>query len=261
MKSFVFGLLFALISSAYGKTCQLENNLTEGQLKALNKASRINRVLLNSSMLGKNVYEIKLLTNKDDGQMLVLLGEAHIKGPRSSKLGKNLVEAFKMRMLEGVPKPEIDYISANIPALSNSLGWQRSLMKLLTFNFYGSSISEAREDGLTFLPGFNLVTYNNKAVANEDTGSVASVVSLLQRLGDYNQKGINLPLETGAFIKPAADDSYLLEARNLRMANNIVTYLKALELEAPVLIMVGSAHIKGLTELLRQQGHVPCDNF
>ena len=85
-------LVFLFAFTAQAKVCDLSQTLTKKQIKLLKKAQKLKRFGPNRSLFGKNVYKVDLLSNDD--KLLVLVGEAHIKGPRSSRLGKKIVKAF-----------------------------------------------------------------------------------------------------------------------------------------------------------------------
>ena len=73
------------------------------------------------------------------------------------------------------------------------------------------------------------------------------------------QEGLNLPLEVGSFLTPSEDDSYILEARNVRMASNIVTYLESEDVRGTPLVLLGAAHNPGMIELLKNDGYKRCN--
>ena len=79
--------------SVQAKDCDLSKGLSRKQIKVLKKASKLKRVGPNRSLLGKHVYKVDILKDSSD-QFIVLLGEAHIKGIRSSRLGKKVVKNF-----------------------------------------------------------------------------------------------------------------------------------------------------------------------
>lgn len=259
MKHLSLVLVLLMSFSVFAKDCDLSKGLTEKQIKILKKAGNIHRIGLNRTLLGKEVYEIDILSTDNDDQFVVLLGEAHIKGPRSSIMGKRLNKAFKLRMLEGIPKAESDYISENNDELSDSLGWQRILARVITFNFFGSTISAAQKKGLTFLPGYNAVLLNKKVIKREKTETAQDVLKLLPSLIENSEKGLNLPLEVGQFLTPSTDESYILEARNVRMASNITTYLDNRLVQGTPLVILGAAHNPGIAELLAADGFEKCD--
>jgi len=253
-------ILFLMISfSIEAKVCNLSKGLSLKQIKTLKRAKKINRLGLNRIILGEKVYKIDILSTEDDQQFIVLLGEAHIKGPRSSFMGKQLTKAFKLRMLEGIPKDEYDYIVRNIEALNNALGWQRVVARILTFNFFGSTISVAGKNGLTFLAGYNAVRLNKKIIKKAPTKTVDDIKNLLPKLLPYTRKGLNLPLEVGEFLTPSSSDAYILKARNIRMTANLISYLEDDNIVGTPLVIIGAAHNKGMMKLLEQDGYKRCD--
>lgn len=253
-------ILALLVSfSINAKDCDLSKGLSKKQIKLLKKAQKINRIGLNRTLLGKEVYEVDVLSTDNDEQFIVLLGEAHIKGPRSSIMGKRLNNAFKLRMLEGIPKAESDYISENNDELSDSLGWQRILARVITFNFFGSTISAAQKDGLTFLPGYNAVLLDKKVIERAKTETAEDVLKLLPSMIEKTEDGLNLPLEVGQFLTPSTSESYILDARNVRMASNVITYLDNELVKGTPLVILGSAHNPGMAELLKADGFEKCE--
>lgn len=250
-----------LIFSAQAKVCDLSKGLNKDQIKTLKKAKKLKRIGPNGALLGKNVYEVDVLSNDQD-EFVVILGEAHIKGPRSAIRGKKVVNDFRTRLLEGVPKAEIEYIQANNPDLSSSLGWQRVLARIITFNFFGSTITASQKDGVTFLPGYDAVLFNKKPILKERTDTAEDVIEILEGLSNKHKEEINLPLEAGEFLTPNSTDSYILDARNVRMAANIVKYMEISELKGETpLAIVGAAHNPGLVKLLKKSGLERCSNF
>ncbi len=259
MKHLSLVLILLVSFSVSAKDCDLSKGLSKNQIKLLNKAKKINRIGLNRTLLGKEVYEVDVLSTDNDDRFVVLLGEAHIKGPRSSIMGKRLNKAFKLRMLEGIPKAEAEYISNNNDELNDALGWQRVLARVITFNFFGSTISAAQKKGLTFLPGYNAVLLNKKVIKREKTDTAEDVLKLLPSMIEKSEKGLNLPLEVGQFLTPSSSESYILEARNVRMASNIITYLDNDLVKGTPLVILGSAHNPGIADLLKADGFEKCD--
>lgn len=250
-------LVFLFAFTAQAKVCDLSQTLTKKQIKLLKKAQKLKRFGPNRSLFGKNVYKVDLLSNDD--KLLVLVGEAHIKGPRSSRLGKKIVKAFDLRMLEGVPMAEVKYIEKNNEDLDDALGWQRTLAKISTFNFAGSTISVAQKRGLTFLPGYDAILLDNDVIQKEKTETAKEVLYHLSGLIQNADQGLNLPLEVGPFLTPSEEDSYLLEARNVRMVSNILTYLGSRDVRGTPLIIVGAAHNPGMIKLLNNDGYERCN--
>lgn len=253
----MFILLLAF--SAQAKDCDFSKGMSKKQIKILKRANKIHRIGPNRALLGKKVYEIDILSTTGDEQFVVLLGEAHIKGPRSSIMGKRLVSNFKLRMLEGIPKAESDYISNNNDELNDALGWQRVLARVITFNFFGSTISVAQKKGLSFLPGYDAVMLNKEVISRDETDTADDVLVLLPDLIDKSTKGLNLPLEVGEFLTPSSDESYILEARNVRMASNIITYLDHEDVSGTPIVILGSAHNEGIAKLLETNDFKKCE--
>ena len=244
--------------SVQARDCDLSKGLSRKQIKVLKKASKLKRVGPNRSLLGKHVYKVDILKDSSD-QFIVLLGEAHIKGIRSSRLGKKVVKNFEVRMLEGIPKAEADYITENNDQLDDALGWKRVLASLLTFNIKGSTITDAQKRGLTFLPGYQGILLNRDIIAEVKTKTARDVLKYLPNLLQNTERGLNLPLEVGAFLTPTEDDSYILDERNVRMVSNIVTYMESGLLKGTPLAIVGMAHNPGMIDLLREDGYSRCN--
>ncbi|MBI2522424.1 MAG: TraB/GumN family protein [Bdellovibrio sp.] len=252
----VFVLL--LSSFAYSSECNLEQGLTQKQLKALRSADAIKRVGVNRILLGREVYDVAVVYNPQNNQFVAFLGEAHIKGPRSSVLGKRVVKQFPVRLVEGIPRREAEYIDQNLKDLSKSLGWQRVLLRYLTFNPFGSTITSAQKQGYTFLPGYDLVLLNKKRLSRVATDTSEEIVSLVSADMLASGEYLNLPMESGDFITPSTKDSYILDARNVRMAKNIVFYIEEQVVKKTPLVVVGAAHLPGLLELLEESGYERC---
>ena len=257
MKLMAFLALF-LAFTAQAKNCDLSEGLSRKQIKVLKKANKLKRIGPNRTLLGKHVYKVDILKNPYD-QFIVLLGEAHIKGVRSSRLGKKVVKNFNVRMLEGIPKAEADYIQENNDQLDDALGWKRVLASLLTFNIKGSTITDAQKRGLTFLPGYQGILLNRDVIAEVKTKTSKDVLKYLPNLLQNTERGLNLPLEVGPFLTPSEDDSYILNDRNLRMVSNIVDYLDSGLIKGTPLAIVGAAHNPGMIELLREDGFTRCN--
>lgn len=257
------GLL--LSTNIWSKECNLNKGLSKKQLKTLKRAKKIKRVGPNATLLGKNVYQVDILSNSDESRFLILLGEAHIKGPRSSYLGSKVVKEFPLRLLEGIPKKESLYIAENLQQLNDSLGWQRIAARVITFNFFGSTITHAQKKGVSFYPGYSLYTLNKKEFKlNAPTETAQDIIDLFQQLGkEFKQykKGVNLPLEVGRFETPSTNSDYILVKRNERMVDSLMEYQSANLLQKTNLIIVGSAHNKGMIELLGREDFLKCDNF
>jgi len=249
-----------LISSlSYAKQCRLSDGLSEKQIKVLKQADRIHRVFINRILLGREVYSVNLVHNESSDQFIAFLGETHIKGPRSSVVGKKVVKQFPVRMLEGVPKQETDYIAQNISDLDDTIGWKRNLLKYLTFNPFGSTIVTAEKRGYTFLPGYDAVLYNKKILYRKPTTKTEDVVAAIDESMLKSNMPLNLPLEAGAFLTPSNGDAYILQARNRRMASNILYYVEHKVVKKTPLVVVGAAHTPGLIEILRSSGYESCD--
>jgi len=261
--SILLGLLLSF--SVNAKVCNLDTGLTKKQIKTIKVAKKIKRVGPNSVLLGKHVYEVDVMSDKDSN-FIVLVGEAHIKGPRSAIIGKKLVKAFPVRMLEGVPGDEVRELIRKSPEFGGVLGYQRVLARYLTFNFFGSTINVARKRGLLFDLVNNQVIEDKKVVLNTTLNNAFDISTSLELLNDFGKKGINLPLEIGRYIEPSKEESYILDARNVRMAENIINYstsgVERISGAGAMLVIIGSAHNPGIVKLLKDTSELEkCDNI
>lgn len=261
--SILLGLLLSFGVNA--KVCDLESGLTKKQLKSIKKAMKIQRVGPNGALLGKNVYEVDILSDKDSN-LVVLVGEAHIKGLRSARIGKKLVKAFPVRMLEGVPNDEVRELIRRHPEFSGTLGYQRVLARFLTFNFFGSTIHQASKRGLLFDLVNDQVIEKEKVVLETTLDNAFDIAASLEKLEGFGEKGVNLPLEIGRYIEPSKEESYILDARNVRIAENIVNYRSAnaarIDSAGAPLVIVGAAHNPGIVKLLEKTSSLEkCDNI
>ncbi|HAZ14149.1 MAG: hypothetical protein A2X86_02715 [Bdellovibrionales bacterium GWA2_49_15] len=261
----MFKLLAALVlvgsALAHSSECNFEQGMTSKQLKVLRSADAIKRIGLNKVMFGREVYDVAIIRNPESNQFVAFLGEAHIKGPRSAVVGKKVVNQFPVRLVEGIPKLESEYMAQNLPAMSKSIGWQRILLSYLTFNPFGSTITAAQRHGYTFLPGYDLILLDKKRLARVPTKTSEEIVSYVTPEMLASDDFINLPMESGAFITPSSNDSYILDARNIRMAKNIAFYIDEQVVRKTPLVVVGAAHLPGLLELLADKGYEKCSNF
>jgi len=261
--SILLSLFLSLNISA--KVCDLNSGLTKKQIKSINKAKKIKRVGPNSVLLGKNIYQVDVMSDKDSN-FVVLLGEAHIKGLRSSLIGKKIIKSFPVRMLEGVPADEVKELVRKSPDLGAALGYQRVLARYLTFNFFGSTINDARKKGLSFDLVNDRVIENKKIVLKTKLDDAFDIATSLDSLSNYGERGINLPLEIGRYIVPSSEESYILDERNVRMAENIVNYTtansKRIDDVKAKLVIIGSAHNPGIIKLLEENSDLEkCDNI
>ena len=264
MKFQILIVLF-LSFSVNAKICNLNSGLTKKQIKTIKKAKKIKRVGLNGVLLGKNVYKVDIMSD-NNSNFVVLLGEAHIKGPRSSIIGKKLVKAFPVRMLEGVPRDEVKELIRKSPEFSGVLGYQRILARFLTFNFFGSTIDVARKRGLVFDLVNDQVIEGKDVVLKTTLDNAFDIASSLESLSNFGKKGVNLPLEIGRYIEPSKEESYILDARNVRMAENIINFRTAgssrIDSAGAALVIIGSAHNPGIVKLLTESSELEkCDNL
>ena len=146
----VFSIVLSTQAFAQNIDCRIDSLLTKKQLSFLSKAKDIKRIGLNKLILGENVFKIEILNNKITNRLLVFLGEAHVKGPRSSYLGKKIIGQFNVRIIEGVPGAEVEAMKKNYPELYSSIGWKRAVFQYLSFNPFESTIYDASKNGKNF---------------------------------------------------------------------------------------------------------------
>lgn len=236
--------------------CQLGARLTDSQINLLKKAENISRVGLNKALLGTDVYRVQIMNNKLTNKLVVFLGETHIKGLRSSLIGKKLVKEFNYRLVEGVPKEEVETIKEKYPDLYSGIGWKRELFAILTFNPFGSTIGKVLSAGDTIG-----VTKLSKAVEYNDGDFVynqSNLNNVIDLISKVKSKRINFPMEFGQYIEPKKDDTYILNLRNKRMAANIALVSEALSDKGDQLVVVGYAHLSGLKDLLEKKSFESC---
>jgi hypothetical protein len=91
-------------------------------------------------------YGIRLLASPDD-RLLVVLGEAHLKLEEASRTGKELVDAFELRGVEGFPRHRV--LAGR--ALKVLIDAPRALVRALSLGFVkDSTILDARRAGSGF---------------------------------------------------------------------------------------------------------------
>ena len=137
-------------------------------------------------------------------------------------------------------------------------GGKRVVARVLTFNFKGSTITDAQKRGLTYLPGYKGILLDKNLIEEEIMKTSDDILESLPKYIDRSKRGLNLPLEVGSFLTPSENDSYLIEERNVRMASNIQAYLDSDLIKGTPLIILGSAHNSGIVDLLNQEGYKNC---
>lgn len=252
----LFSLVLNAQTFAQNVDCKLETSLTKKQISSLTKIENIKRIGLNKTILGDEVYKIKILNNKITNQLLVFLGETHIKGPRSSYLGKKLIKQFNVRIIEGVPSAEVQAMKKNNPELYSSIGWKRKVFQYLTFNPFESTIYDVSDYGENF--GINELTQATKERGPNNEYTIKDLFLLQKVLSQSNESFYNIPMEFGDYLEPSGSDQYILEARNVRMAKNIEIITEATADRGPQLVVVGMAHIPGLVEILTTKNFEVC---
>lgn len=91
-------------------------------------------------------YGIRLLASPD-GRLLVVLGEAHLKLEEASRTGKELVDAFELRGVEGFPRRRV-FAGRALKVLIDA---PRALVRTLSLGFVkDSTILDARRAGSGF---------------------------------------------------------------------------------------------------------------
>ena len=252
----VFSIVLSTQAFAQNIDCRIDSLLTKKQLSFLSKAKDIKRIGLNKLILGENVFKIEILNNKITNRLLVFLGEAHVKGPRSSYLGKKIIGQFNVRIIEGVPGAEVEAMKKNYPELYSSIGWKRAVFQYLSFNPFESTIYDASKNGKNF--GLDELT---KATKDRDANNEYTKKDLedLQKVISRSEESIyNVPMEFGDYLEPSSSDQYILAARNVRMAKNIEIITEATRAKGHQLVVVGMAHIPGIIDILKNKNFEVC---
>jgi hypothetical protein len=258
-KGFVALLTLAISSQLFATDCKLDTRLTKKQLSSIGRADGINRVGLNRILLGASVYDVAVLNNKETNEILVMLGETHIKGPRSALLGSKVLKNYKVRMVEGVPSEEVAEMQRTNPELYDTITWKRKVLQILTFNLFGSTIDVAIDNNNSQTIGYKALNQMTKERDSNNEYSDKSIQNLKKTIKASDKKFVNFPIEFGDFLKPSSSDSYILHARNIRMAKNINAISEASANEKGAqLVVVGAAHLPGLVSLLNDKNFESC---
>jgi hypothetical protein len=236
--------------------CKLDTLLSEKQLHTLSQADQIKRVFLNKAMLGPDVYKVKVLNNKKTNQLLVFLGETHIKGPRSSYIGKKMANEYSVRIIEGVPKAEMEAMAKNDPEIYSAMTWKRKVFQYLTFNPFGSTIHTAMKTG----ENFGLKELSQAVIDRDANGEYTEkdAQNLKELVAQTKNPIINLPMEFGDYLEPSRENDYILTARNERMAKNISLISEVTAVKGPQLVIIGYGHLPGLINLLESKEFEVC---
>lgn len=261
-KNLIFGTLLSLSFSvqvfAQSVDCRLDTILTKKQLSSLKKGDDIKRVGLNKTLLGRDIYKIQILNNKKTNQPLVLLGEAHIKGFRSSLIGKSIVKQFTVRLVEGVPEAEMKAMAAADPEFYSGVTWKRNLLQYMLLNPFESTIYDAVKSGDNLeIAQLNAITKERDAHNEYTAKDLLDFKGLIQKT---NSPTVNANMEFGDYLKPSSSDDYVLTARNIRMAKNISFISEAAASKGAQLVIVGSAHLPGLISLLKNKDFEVCES-
>ena len=228
--------------------CKLDTRLTKDQISAITKAKKLTRSGLNSSILGSYVYRIEILNNKKSNQLLVMLGETHIKGAKSSAIGKEMLKQFSVRITEGIPLEEAAELKKNYPEVYAEIGWKRTVLSYVLFNPFGSTIKDAEKQGKVFEIKELTDAVKNRNSNNDYTEQgVKNIRNLVASAGN---RYLNINMEFGDFINPSDSESYIINDRNIRMAKNISIITKATSEKGPQLVIVGSDHVFTIAGLL-----------
>lgn len=261
-KNLIIGTLLSLSFSAQvfaqNVDCRLDTILTKKQISSLKKADDIKRVGLNKTLLGRDIYNVKVLNNKNTNQLLVFLGEAHIKGLRSSLIGKSIVKQFAVRLVEGVPEAEMKAMAAADPEFYSGVTWKRNLLQYMLLNPFESTIYDAVKSGHNLaMDELNAITKERDAHNEYTAKDLESFKTLIQKT---NSSTVNANMEFGDYLKPSSSDDYVLTARNIRMAKNISFISEASATKGAQLVIVGAAHLPGLISLLEKKDFEVCES-
>ncbi len=252
----VFSLVLSAQTFAQNVDCRIDTLLTKKQISSISKAQNIKRIGFNKVILGEAVYKVEILNNKTTNQLLVFLGEAHVKGPRSSYIGKKIIGQFKVRIIEGVPNAEVEAMKIKSPELYSAVGWKRVVFQYLTFNPFDSSIRDVTKNGENF--GINELTEATKERDKNNEYTKKDLLDLQKTLSRSEESIYNIPMEFGDYLEPSSSDEYILAQRNIRMSKNIEIITEATAEKGPQLVVVGMAHLPGLIEILRNKNFEVC---
>ena len=149
-----------------------------------------------------------------NGEFVVLFGESHAKSKKSWEEGERAIKTFKSI---GIETSNLD----EIPTWLSNLAWkERAVLDFIAYKVFG--LKESSRD----------TAKKNKKVL------------------DLEVKPVNQN-----FDKKYAQDqnlfkSYVITKRNFRIKHNILAQVS----KEPLLVIVGKNHIKGLEELLKEEG-------
>ena len=262
MKKALAILICMMSITVFSKTCNLKDGFDEETIQLLKTADELAvRGIL--KQVASTEYEVTIVHSEKENRFVTFLGEIHIKKAKASKLGKKILSKFKYRFLEGVPSWEANDIAPK-------LKFQFLLMRILTLRFAQSTIHAAAKskDALTIgLGNSEQIRVRKKKRERFDYSEriqyPETVISAYKQYSDIHRPSyVNFPLEAGEILTSSMDDSYVIDQRNDRMHASTLTYLDGTNKEQTPLILVGAAHVKGLTAMLKSdRDYETCDNF
>jgi hypothetical protein len=241
-------------SSSLRADCpSFKNYLSVEALQSLRQAQLITvKENLFKSLNGTHEYEVKILYSNQAHKLAVILGEMHVKTDIAAEAGKNIIKQFRLRGFEYLPPDEINQTSS-----SDQLRILAAMqISSLTFP-QGSTIDEIFREGLTLVPDdWKFARKLSNATRDYQPWMYTDLDPLIEA-NPY----VNIALETGCKIETSSilDLHYRLTHRNERMVDNIVDILSKTEQTPSLLVVVGKAHVPGMTDqLINQFGFEEC---
>lgn len=240
-------LLFTYPTLLRADCTSLEKNLGESSLQALKDAQHIT--------VEKNVYqdpndvheyEVKILYSGKLQKFLVILGEYHVKTEGADEIGKKVIHQFGLRGFEFPPQEETSKLS-----LREQIKWIAAYETINPILSKGSTIAELLQQGITLAPkNWHSLGDMTKTLIDYHAFMYDDLDPFIEA-NDY----VNIALETGCIVESVSlsDPQYIFNDRNERMVENIVNILSKTQRSPSLLIVVGKAHIPGVTDLLINQ--------
>lgn len=191
-------------------------------------------------------YKVKILYSHDVDKFLVILGETHVKTPLAGKIGSEVIRYFRLRGFEYVPQNEPSKLSFN-ELIKVLVAYETAPPALSA----GSTIDEMLKDGLTLAPkDWTFLPTGSKPQIDYDAWMYNDLDPLIE--ASYF---VNIALETGCSIDSVelSDSRYVIDDRNERMVDNVISILSKTEKSPSLLIVVGKAHVSGIAERLINQ--------
>ena len=227
-------------------------------------------------------YGIRLLASPD-GRLLVVVGEAHLKLEEASRIGKELVDAFELRGVEGFPRDRV--IAGR--ALKVLIDAPRTMIRALSLGLVkDSTILDARRAsaGYTvplenasrvplalhvasvYLTAFFAVAFALTLLAPIQDRIPSVVLGPLVLLGLVFQ--YHLPALIPALLLQRRSWSWvlhpgvaILSARNLMMVEGTIRMLADHPAPREALVIMGRAHLPGYQrELVEAHGFTQVDD-